>query len=304
PGGAAARAGLRLGDQIISMNGHPITGDQFATTIDPPVVAQVRLVVRRRGLARPLIITITADPFRDQAGNSSTGSLLGLGSRTVGYVDLQWAPGGPAPAGQERWTDQTQGVIRSLDHAGACGWMVDLRDTSSGDLWSYLAALGPLLNPGVKGGFANPDGTHDSWSYRAGKVYWDGVERLGADVLSGPAYTLRRSRPPIAVLTDSTTLSAGELIAIMFTEHSPSRRFGEPTAGSPNEVMGTTLSDGAILAASIASGVDNQGTVYGNHPLAPDQFVSIDWGNRGGSLRDPVVRAAANWLATQSACRR
>ena len=47
----------------------------------------------------------------------------------------------------------------------------------SGDLWSYLAGLGPLLDPGVNGGSTIQHGTNWTWSYHAGKVFFNGQER-------------------------------------------------------------------------------------------------------------------------------
>lgn len=48
-------------------------------------------------------------------------------------------------------------ILRELDTSTPCGWIVDLRQNSGGDLWPMLAGLGPLLGEGLAGAFVNPD---------------------------------------------------------------------------------------------------------------------------------------------------
>jgi len=41
--------------------------------------------------------------------------------------------------------DSIHRAIRTLDSAGACGWIVDLRSNGGGNMWPMLAGVGPLL---------------------------------------------------------------------------------------------------------------------------------------------------------------
>ena len=63
--------------------------------------------------------------------------------------------------------DSLQTAIRTLKAAGACGWIVDLRDNGGGNMWPMLAGIGPLLGDSLVGRFAvESDG--ERWFYRRG----------------------------------------------------------------------------------------------------------------------------------------
>ncbi|MEW2111048.1 MULTISPECIES: S41 family peptidase [Streptomyces] len=100
-------------------------------------------------------------------------------------------------------------AVREVDHAGACGWAVDLRTNTGRDMWSPLASAGPILGDGVVGAFVEADGTRTPWTIKSGtpRQYTD---RWGSG--EPPA----RPMPPVAVLTGSRNASAGKAVAIAF----------------------------------------------------------------------------------------
>ena len=295
PGSAADQAGIHSGDIILSINGQPVQRAAFSPYIDQPSADFTIVELRRADVAQPIDVFLNSETSSSYQTPSS-GHLLHVGSRTIAYLD----PGGAN--GQLPYPTQFQQLIRTMDQAGACGWVVDLQHVTSGDLWSYLAGLGPLLDPGVRGAFLYPtSGTLWKWSYHAGRVFWNGLERP-EDGLGGPPYVLRHREPPIAVLTSRVTLSAAELLAGAFAEHPHTRSFGQPTAGSPHEETSTELSDGAYLVTSNAEALDAQGNPYSG-PLVPDVTVATDWA-ASGTLDDPVLRAAVHWLGAQRGCSR
>ncbi|MFE6718370.1 S41 family peptidase [Streptomyces albidoflavus] len=180
-------------------------------------------------------------------------------------------------------------AVREVDRAGACGWVVDLRTNTGGDMWTPLASAGPLLGDGEVGAFVEADGTRTPWTIESG------TPRQYADRW-GPGEPLARPMPPVAVLTGPRTASAGEAVAIAFRGRPDTRSFGEPTFGVPTANAPYPLSDGALVVLTTAREADRTGRVL-HGPLPPD--VEVEW-VRGS---DRVLAAAADWLAAHDRCR-
>src|SRR5438093_4023326 len=98
--------------------------------------------------------------------------------------------------------------------------------------------------------------------------------------------------PPVAVLTNGNTASAGEAVAISFRGRPSTRSFGSPTYGVPTANTFMKLSDGASILVTTAREADRTGRVYGiDEKLQPDQQVSGTGYTKDGA-DDTVVRAA------------
>lgn len=288
PGSAAARAGVRVGDTIVAIDGRPargLTRDQFdaAAGSRPPL----RLTLRRAGQIQPLTVILFPTPFAvnlPPEGQRLPGA--------VGYLALPILVGGLWP---DQYASAAQGIIRRVDQPATCGWVVDLRRDLGGDLWPMLAGVGPILGTGTVGAFVGAQG-RQVWGYRAGQAVLDG--HVMAQV--GAAYHLTRSWPPVALLTSRLTASSGEALVVAFHGRPRTRSFGEPTAGVPTANIVQPLSDGAALVVTTALDVDRTGHSY-DDAIAPDQRVGADW-TLLGTRRDPVLRAAMTWLRHQPNC--
>jgi C-terminal processing protease CtpA/Prc len=216
------------------------------------------------------------------------------GAAGVGYLAL------PSETGARReYPTLAQQVLREVDASAVCGWMIDARRIAGGNLWSYLAAVGPILGEGEVGGFVYGDGTREPWHYLDGKVYWNHNAREESEV-EGPLFRPKHPALPVALLTSRATLGAGELLLVAFAGRPQVRRFGEATAGAPFLQFHTALSDGAWLTVSGAQGQDRTGQTYGG-PITPDEAVVTDWAALGTD-GDPVIQAARAWLLEQPAC--
>ncbi|MGX1795725.1 S41 family peptidase [Streptomyces albidoflavus] len=180
-------------------------------------------------------------------------------------------------------------AVREVERAGACGWVVDLRTNTGGDMWTPLASAGPLLGDGEVGAFVEADGTRTPWTTESG------TPRRYADRW-GPGEPLAHPMPPVAVLTGPRTASAGEAVAIAFRGRPDTRTFGEPTFGVPTANAPYSLSDGALVVLTTARETDRTGRVH-HGPPRPD--VEVAW-VRGS---DRVLTAAAAWLAAHDRCR-
>jgi C-terminal processing protease CtpA/Prc len=188
--------------------------------------------------------------------------------------------------------------MRSFDRTAVCGWIVDLRRIPGGDVWSYMAATGPILGEGELGGFVYNDGRREGWAYRNGEVFWNDEYRFESEI-DGSVYKPKRVTP-VALLVSPATQAAGELMLVAFQGRPEIRSFGEPTRGLPTLVTHTDLSDGSRLFVSGANSFDRNGTVY-NGPIVPDVLIQTDW-STFGTEQDPVIQAAMDWHHSQSTC--
>lgn len=173
-----------------------------------------------------------------------------------------------------------------------CGWIVDLRNDTGGNMYPMLLSLGPILGEGNLIGFTGRKGFRYYVAYHhsalSGRGYTDRAPLTVEDIT--PA-------PPVAVLTSQMTASAGEVVTVAFHGRRQTRSFGSPTLGATNGPLPHRLADGAVLFFAVDYYVDRHGTVY-RDPIKPD--VSFAY-NAPESVTE---RAAEKWLLSTAACSR
>ena len=210
----------------------------------------------------------------------------------IGYVFLPGFSGAGEAA--DKYAVAAQQSIDEIDTAQPCGWIVDLRQDTGGNMWPMLAGIGPLLGEDRVGAFVYPDAQQQIWYYINGQVRLD--EELVFAVNAESSQQLARSMPLVAVLTGHSTASSGEAIVVAFRGRPMTRSFGEETAGRSTSNQGFELSDGAIIALTVAVFADRKGQTYGSK-IVPNQIV-----DRGTQSDDYVIKAAIEWLLKQPAC--
>lgn len=218
-----------------------------------------------------------------------------LVSDDIGYVSI------PGFTGSQKtpFADSVQAIVQELDASNPCGWIVDLRFDTGGNMWPMVAGIGPVLGDGDIGEFVNPDSSRQTWYYRdgaAGVVSPTGVEEPIQRVTA--AYHLTRPMPPVAVMYSPSTASSGEAVAVAFRGRPLSRSFGRATDGLSTANAVFELSDGAYLNLTVATDADRTGTIYGGK-LQPDETwtsTEID------PATDQAAQAAVAWLHQQAAC--
>jgi C-terminal processing protease CtpA/Prc len=290
-GSPADRAGVRQGDTVTAINGTPAralaAGAFFGALYTGSKVA---LTLKRAGVEQMITTEITHDPV--DGDHLPQGRRLG---GNIGYVDL---PSGPAPGINDEYATIMQQIIRAIDQAPTCGWVVDLQHNQGGALDPMVLGVGPILGDGEAGASIPVGGSPIPWSYRDG-VYHHGTYTA---VITTP-YTLKQPFPPVAVLTSGDTASAGEAVAISFRGRAGSRSFGAATAGVPTGNSTHYLSDGAAIILTTSLEADRTGHVYGlTERIAPDQLIANADPRTIGTDSDPVLRAALAWLQTQLRC--
>ena len=209
----------------------------------------------------------------------------------LGVITIQAVISPPNTPNGERYTRSALTGLAALEAtARPCGWIVDLRGNTGGNVWPMLLGLGPLLGDGKLVGFRTRAGSEPYIAYRDGLLFEAGLSfRAPVNV---PVFS---PAPPVAVLTDAQTLSSGEAAAIAFHGRADTRSFGAPTGGVPTSPQTFRLSDGALVHFSTAEDVDRNGVLYSG-PIAPDQPVAA-------SLPDAAtIQAAEQWLLTMPQC--
>jgi carboxyl-terminal processing protease len=285
PNSPADKAGVRVGDIGVSYE-------------DVPSESTVRLTVYRVGQAETIHFVLDKiSPPENAYQPEPTGRKIYANPDWVGYVELTPNSGSPTYPGT--YPGRVHYLMQKLDRTPVCGWIIDLRRNDWGDIWSYLAALGPIMGEGDVGGFLYPDNTRELWSYRDGKVFWAQNERYES-MVEGGIYITKRKMPPVALLTSHATTAAGELVIVAFQGREKVHTFGENTRGLPMLIVQTGLSDGVEIVLSGAYATDRKGNSY-EGPIYPDENINTDW-SQFGSDQDPVILAALDWLNTQPEC--
>jgi len=207
-----------------------------------------------------------------------------------GYAVMQ----GPAADQQmkeraQRW----QAIIRDQDTGSRCGWIVDLRGNTGGNMWPMLLGAAPLLRTTSGaiedvGSFATAEGP-SRWQLTPSSV------RLGKRVrvdLGAPGYQLKHPGAPVAVLIGPRSASSGEASVLAFRGRPQTRSFGQPTAGLSTANEMRPLVDGSALLLTTSVMQDRKGGGDGLK-IEPDQRTD----------GDAVTAAAAQaWLLAQPAC--
>lgn len=209
----------------------------------------------------------------------------------------------PGHAGPNRaeYVDSLHAHLGALDRGISCGWIVDLRQNTGGNMWPMLAGIGPLLGAEVVGSFTEGQ-PGAAWRYRDGRS-WLGDSAPPAVASGwGSAAPPRLAHPdaPVALLVGRKTASSGEMTLLAFLGRPGVRTFGDSTAGFTSANTGAPLRDGATLIITTSYPRDRLGRRY---PLrvAPDELVLAgDGGAAEGG--DVVLDRAAAWLRTEGRC--
>jgi carboxyl-terminal processing protease len=204
----------------------------------------------------------------------------------VGYVSIPGYSGGEAAAART-YATRTHESLAGIFASSSCGWVVDLRQNTGGNMWPMLAGLKPFLGNAGLGTFESPAGSSPPWI--AGQAV--GVEP--------PATLAGLESDWVAVITGPRTASSGEAVAIAFRGRPRSRSFGQPTAGLSTANGTFPLPDGAMIFLTTAVDADRTGKRYGDK-VDPDERVEPV--ATPTMTDDPALAAAVRWLTQSSGC--
>lgn len=201
----------------------------------------------------------------------------------VGYISVPGYSGGEAGA-MRAYASHMYEALGGTVASVSCGWVVDLRTDTGGNMWPMLAGLKPFLGSGGLGTFESPAGSGAPWV-------------AGQGIAVEPPSTLAVLESSwLAVLTGPRTASSGEAVAIAFRGRPRTRSFGQPTAGLSTANGMFPLPDGATIVLTTAVEADRTGRRYGDK-IDPDEPVEAT-----SDADDTTISAAARWLRQSSGC--
>jgi carboxyl-terminal processing protease len=223
PGGPAKDAGIQTADRVVEIDGKSTQGltvEEAQRTLRGSPGSTVRLTVERPGLEARLPFTVRRREIRIHPARHAL--LLGNG---VGYVDLV--------VFSEEAADDLRRSIDSLRAAGMRKLILDLREDPGGLLDQGVAVADLFLDPGqriVSMRGRTPD---------ANREFRDRAPQAWRDM-------------PIAVLVDSGSASASEIVAGALQDHDRAVLFGSSTYGKGSAQSVFPLSTGGALKLTTA----------------------------------------------------
>jgi C-terminal processing protease CtpA/Prc len=234
---------------------------------------------------------VSANPDDEMSAEAVRGEILSSSDEDtppIGYVFLP-AFGGASADLQQAHADSVAAALRRMQDREPCGWVVDVRSFSGGNMWPALAGLGPLLGEGTVLQLANPDSTTRDIVYRNGHI-----ELAGTPVLRVERPAPVSSERPVAVLFGPRTGGSGEAVVIAFQGRPQTHSFGQPSAELATSNDTFPLSDGAVLNLTTNRIADRIGTVH-KQQLRPDTSVPT----QATGHQDPAINAARSWIASE-----
>jgi C-terminal processing protease CtpA/Prc len=280
PGSAAERAGMRVGDRVLEIDGVKYGKERvdfrdlvFVSEGTPGSFSTV--VWQRPGsAARTDRLARTLEEPGD-ALVSRSARVVRRGGRAYGYVHL--------------WGMSAETALAVVDLLLDRGLTARARPSLAG--WERIDGL--LLDVRGNSGGYDPNilSTFLQGNWSSGDYYT--ITREGRR-LEPPAY----ARLPVALLVNSGTASAGEALALKFRAHRIGPIVGETTAGmASGGAAAERLSDGSTLwySARAIEGLD--GKSYEGAGVEPD-VRAADRPPAGEGREDAIVEAAIGALAS------
>jgi len=259
PNMPAAKAGLVVGDEIVSADGKPFEPvGSFRGKVGDPVVLKVR-----RAADGPTM-DITVEPKRiepDEAFEAAlkdSARIIEANGKRIGYVHV-WSYAG------QRYQELLEEALSDgkLKDADALIW--DLRDGWGGASPRFLNVFNPY-GPTLK--LTDRDGDTQLVGYR-----W---------------------RKPVAMLVNHGTRSGKEVLAYGFKKNGFGPVIGERTAGALLAATAFMLSDGSLLILAVDDASVDGERLEGKG-VAPT--IPVPFGIRYAAGKDPQLDKAVEVLA-------
>ncbi len=198
----AHRAGVRVGDELISVDGKSVLGKGTAETsalLKGKPKTTVEIVVRRSGQKEDLHFTIGREKIK-----ISNVVYQGMMNQDAGYIKLNdFTPGA---------AKEVEDAVVKLKGAGARRIILDLRDNPGGLLYEAVNIVNIFIRKGLE--VVNTKGKVQEWN----KSY---------TTLNNPVDT----EIPLAVLTSQGSASASEIVAGSLQDYDRAILVGQKTFG-------------------------------------------------------------------------
>jgi carboxyl-terminal processing protease len=253
----AERAGLRIGDQILEVDGASTDGvptDGVIGRIRGPLGSTVDLLVSRHGVDQPFLVTVERAEIKLAFVKWS--QLQWPDGHRYGYLQIR---GFPDPGVDERVGQ----ALSELDQAGIDGLVLDLRGNTGGRIDVGLRVVSRFIKDDVV--FQQLDRSGRERIVRTVGGYW--------------AHSV-----PVSVLVDGGTASMGEIVASALQEDGAARVVGTRTSGNVAGARLFPLSNGGGIQVTVLQITSGRGVALNDVGVAPDEAVEM----QDGRLLDGV----------------
>lgn len=245
PGGPAERAGIRVFDRIVAVDGRAtadLSDDAVSRMIRGTAGTRVTLKVARPGADNPIDIAITRGPIHVP---TVTDHML---PGDIGYVRLyEFVPG---------VGNSIRNAMQDLRVGGMKAMVLDLRGNPGGlvsELREVSAAILPQGSPVLQ------------MRTRTGRSV----------VVQTPNAPIVPSSVPIVVLVDDGTASAAELLTAAIQEQGRGVVEGTQTAGAVEIGITIDLPEGAGMSVTVARVLTGKGARLEGQGVTPDTSEAL-----------------------------
>ena len=257
PGSPGEAAGLRAGDEVISVDGTSLDGlslTEGVALIRGENGVEVDLEILHEGASKVQLVSIVRDTV---VAPSVRGTVLNDG---IGYVRISGF--------QENTPAQLRKILLDLEADGARGLILDLRDNSGGLVSKAVDVASEFLTDGIVLETIRADGKKLTYGVNPGAV--------SPDI-------------PLVVLINGGTVSSAEMVAGALQDYRRGVLVGTRTFGKGHLSILAELSSGAGLNITSATWVTPKGRSVEGVGLEPDVRV----GARSGLPDTPIAQNLA-----------
>ncbi len=241
PESPAEKAGIKAGDQIISVDGTEYTSDDFDTIADyikGEEGTTVKLVIDRNG--ERLDFEITREKINT---NPITTEML---ENNIGYLKL--------PSFDEDTAKDFEEKVKELQNEGAKSIVIDLRNNGGGIVNEATDIADMLLDKGQT---------------IISTVDKDGKKEITYSK-KDPIFTM-----PVTVLANENSASASEILACSLQDNERAKIIGTKTFGKGIIQTLLSLTDGSGLKITTEEYYTPKGTTIHKAGITPDEEVKL-----------------------------
>ncbi|MCS7030078.1 MAG: S41 family peptidase [Gloeomargarita sp. SKYG116] len=279
----AAKAGIRPGDELVSVAGRSTRGmslEDASRLIRGPAGTVLRLEIRRPGMTETLPLQLTRAWIETQVVDYALKREQG---RAIGLIRLQ---GFNAHA-----AEQMRKALQSLQQQGAQAYILDLRGNPGGLLSASIEITRMWLQQGRIVSTVGRQGEREVFQANRTALVDE----------------------PLAILVDHRSASASEIVAGALQDHKRAVVIGSPTFGKGVVQAVHRLSDGSGLTVTVAHYYTPAGRDITRKGIHPNLVVELSRAERQAlpqratdttPRRDPVYARAVEWLTKALADRR